>query len=438
MIANIPKYKNASSKKGITRNSPLCEYKVSSVEEENGFFNIIQQLLEKVISKEDLSALEQELTNFPRELIPDNITVEYISQIIEKYKNTQDISEEKCLILSIECFSVIENYRFILNDLDFVNITMEKISSSENSNLMLKVVSNVIPYFENKDDSLKFICNLFQSDQTDCQTFDYSNYCIFDYLIQFLYRYSICTDEIESECTAQICDTILLLFQKCDEESMIPSQFSIERIFWILNNLISKSTYDFSTILSHPFINNKNHYLYNSCNEVTVAYIILSGKLFSEEMNPFDLHIYDFIPLLISKNKSLISTSICTFEIMIEYSQEMVDELRDINLSLFEGIYDDVDYSTKIEIAYLYLHLINQINHDQLYDFFMDNSNMFFNFLNLENHEILAYLLGFFYHLHSIFDDEMKFEAFTSLLLENGFRDFLNDLIEYGRLECIL
>lgn len=424
-------YKNFNDSKinMIAELSPSKTFKAESCENEENLIDIINELSQDSIADEQLSILEQKLNEFPQSLIPCDLPPKYISKIFNKFQNTANPLEEKCLILLIECFSMIDNYFPIFNDLDLFHIVFNKISdSSPNNLLMIKVLANIFDSLENKEDSLNSICSLFKSLLTN------EDYQIYDFLIQFIYNYSNDECATESGCNL-ISDSLLSLFENCQKKSLTISTFSIERIFWILKSLISKFDHDFSLIVNHPVIQNKHVYLYNSKIEVTMAYITLSGLLFSKNLNPFDLHIFDFIPFLKSQNKSIISPTIWIMSIMVECSQEMADEMKGLNLSIFEDVYSDIEFNVKIEIAYLYHHLINKLSNDQYYDFFIENANILCNFLELENQIIIAHTIMFISVLQSLLigeGNDSKIDNFVSILMNNDFRDLLDYLIEEG------
>lgn len=430
-------YKSPAPEKTSLANeiSPPHIFDTEDIEykETSDLIDIINELLAESITEKELEVLEYRLRIFPQNLIPNNVPQTIISKIVSNFQNTTNPLEEKCLILVIECFSIIEHYDPIFNELDLFHIIINKVSNSspdsfQNVFLMLKVLANIFNSLENKEDSLNIICSLFT------QFFEYENYQIFDNLIQFLYNYSNNKNSTELGCKL-ISNTLFSLLQKCEEKNMDLSLFSIERIFWTLKALASNFEHDFKTIFDLQIIQNKNFYLYNSTYEVTIAYISLTGFLFTQGQNPFDIHILDFIPFLKSKDKRIISPIIWIMTIMVIYSQEMADELNGINLTLFEKVYSDVDFNAKFEIAFLYLHLIDKISLDKCFDFFIENSTMLFQFLELENQEILSHMINFISRLQASLVEEgidAKIDAFVNVALSNGFRDFLDDLIEEG------
>lgn len=406
--------------------SPIHELSSEKIIEESELIDIIQYLFVETISNEELNICKEKLANFPQNLIPTNIPENYIIAILDKYNKTQNSLEEDCFILVIECFSMIDDYHPLIQKMNFFNVTIDKIKNlSPNSFLMLKILANIYDSLENKYESLNAICSLIPA------LSNHNGNEIFDYLIHFFYNYSS-SDFATEDGSMLISNSLLSLLKDFEKKEMLLSSFSAERIFYIMRTLIQKFEEDFSEVLEHPIIANKNRYLFNDSPEVAISYIILSGILFYRNKNPFDLHVFDFLPFLTSKKKELISPSIWILNIMIGSSEDMANELNRINLLAFKDAYSEIDYNGKIEIAYLYQNLLGKISNDDRFQFFNDNFDMLFQFLDLENDEILENMLHLYSDVHFTLvevGDEQMINDFKNKLFSNDFSKLLDDVI---------
>ena len=422
--------------------SPIKKHDNTFVEN-NMFFSLIHQILSiDNHDDESLIGIKEKLEQITIDDIKDNIPHNIVCLIFEKYQNSKSFYDY-CLGILIGYLSYFDDYLNVFIELNMVQLLFNKIQNMAPSIIFsMKALSNVFDILEDKTQSLEQLCSLVPN------LLKFQNNEIFDYFFQFILNY---VDSNSSTCygiqiTVNTISSLISIKmqnkfevtqnkEKANTETSVFTCFSYIRMFWAISKILDNNTVNIDLmplINNHLFKQKKIFLFYHTDFELPKSYLNLAGKiLLRYKENPFDIHIFDLIPLICSNEAELCPISIWMISIMINSSYDFVKEFSQIDMSIFESAFLKSNFNTKLEIAYLYQYVLDQMSFDDQLIFFSQFPSIFQQFLELDNVELTCHLVQIICDISNFIlsSKPEQIEGFIKKLIDNEILSSLNDII---------